>query len=173
MSLKKLYSENVSGELFKELQLKNPHQIPKLVSITVSLTKNDKKILAIGKEQLEILVAQKPCATKAKKSIAGFKVRKGFPVGFKATLRRNRMWEFLERFMYLTLPNVRDLKAFERKSFDAHGNLNIGIKNLSVFNEIEFDDVEATMGLNINIKTSGNDINHSILLLKALGLPIQ
>jgi large subunit ribosomal protein L5 len=149
--------------------------VPKLKSITINMSfkhgTDTKKLIESAKNNLELIAAQKPCTTFAKKAIAGFKIRAGFPIGLKVTLRRDRMYEFLDRLMIITLPRSKDLKAFNVKAIDQAGNLNIGIKDYTDFIEVGLS-AGATLGMNISFTTYSQNRMHSIALFKKLGFPI-
>jgi len=174
--LKNYYEKELLPLLMNELGLKNPMQAPRLKKIVLNMglgeAVQDPKVLDAGKESLELITGQKPVVTKAKKSIATFKLRQGMPIGTCVTLRRDRMWEFLDRFVNIALPRVRDFRGIMSK-FDGQGNCSIGVKEQIVFPEINYDKVDKVRGINISIETSAKSDDHGKALLKHLGVPFR
>ena len=175
--LKKFYNETVIPQLQKELVVKNAMQVPKLTKIIVSTCLKEAllnpKVLDTASDELAVITGQKPIITKAKKSIAAFKLRKGINLGATVTLRRARMFEFLDRLINVALPRVRDFKGLSPKSFDGRGNYSMGIKEQIIFPEINYDRIDKIRGLNITIVTSANNNDHARALLASLGMPFR
>jgi large subunit ribosomal protein L5 len=176
-NLKTLYKEEVVGKLMQEFQYKNIHEIPKLEKINVSaglgLNAQNRVFLQKATEEIRLITGQQPILTIAKNSIAGFKVREGMPLGLTVTLRREKMYAFLEKFVKLVLPRIRDFRGLNPRQFDRHGNYNLGISEQLVFPEIDYDSVEQRRGFNISIVTTAKNEQESFFLLKSLGVPFQ
>ena len=176
-NLLKLYFEDIQSILMKKFGYKNLMEIPKLLSITLNMGIGDAKVNAKSLEsavyELTQISGQKPVVTKAKKDISNFKIRKGFPVGCKVTLRSGRMYEFLERMIAVALPRSRDFRGLSFKSFDGRGNYNFGIIEQIIFTEINYDKIEAIRGLNITLVTSADTDDEAYWLLKEIGLPLK
>ncbi|MBO62630.1 MAG: 50S ribosomal protein L5 [Candidatus Marinimicrobia bacterium] len=176
-NLLKLYFEDIQSILMKKFGYKNLMEIPKLLSITLNMGIGDAKVNAKSLEsavyELTQISGQKPVVTKAKKDISNFKIRKGFPVGCKVTLRSGRMYEFLERMIAVALPRSRDFRGLSFKSFDGRGNYNFGIREQIIFTEINYDKIEAIRGLNITLVTSADTDDEAYWLLKEIGLPLR
>jgi large subunit ribosomal protein L5 len=174
--LEQLYVQDIQKALHKDLQLKNVMQTPKIVKIVLNIgTKEavgDSKILASVLNILTKIAGQKAIKTFARKSIAGFKLREGMAIGAKVTLRRRRMYEFLDRLINLSLPKVRDFQGLSTK-LDGRGGYNIGIKDWSIFPEVAFDADERIYGLNVTIQTSALKDAHGVALLKSFGMPFH
>ena len=175
--LKKYYQTELRDELKNKLGLKNVFEVPKITKIVVNMgvgeAASDSKKIESATTDLTTITGQKPMITKAKKSIAGFKLRKGVNIGCKVTLRKDRMYEFLDRLIYIALPRVRDFKGLSRKSFDKSGNYSIGIKEQIIFPEINYDKIDKVRGMDISIVTSTNDKNYAFELLKGFNLPFR
>ena len=176
-TLKTYYKDKVIPLLMERFQYKNIHEVPKITKITVNrglgeASKNN-KALDISLQELASITGQQPIITKARKSIAGFKIRDGMPVGIAVTLRKQIMYAFLERFIHLSLPRIRDFKGISIKGFDGRGNYNIGIREQLIFPEIEYDKVDQIRGMDISITTSAKTQQEGIALLKALGMPFN
>jgi len=175
--LKKYYQTELRDELKNKLGLKNVFEVPKIIKIVVNMgvgeAASDSKKIESATTDLTTITGQKPMITKAKKSIAGFKLRKGVNIGCKVTLRKDRMYEFLDRLIYIALPRVRDFKGLSKKSFDKSGNYSIGIKEQIIFPEINYDKIDKVRGMDVNIVTSTNDKNHAFELLKSFNLPFR
>jgi large subunit ribosomal protein L5 len=175
--LRVLFDKEISAQLGKELGLKNKMQIPRLKKITINMglgeAVSNPKILDSAVEELTAIAGQKVVVTKAKKSIATFKLREGQKIGAMVTLRRDRMYEFFDRLVTLALPRVRDFKGVSPKAFDGRGNYSLGIKEQIIFPEINFDRVEKIKGMNISIVTSAGTDDNARALLKALGMPFR
>jgi large subunit ribosomal protein L5 len=176
-TLRVYYKEKVIPLLLEQFKYKNIHEVPKITKITVNrglgeASKNN-KALDISVQELASITGQQPIITKARKSIAGFKIRDGMPVGIAVTLRKQIMYAFLERFIHLSLPRIRDFKGISIKGFDGRGNYNIGIREQLIFPEIEYDKVDQIRGMDISITTSARTQQEGIALLKALGMPFN
>ncbi len=171
------YEKEIRTELKGKFGLKNIFEVPKLEKIVVNIgvgeAVSDSKVINNAIEDLSLITGQKPAVTKAKKSIAGFKLRKGLNIGCKVTLRKKRMYEFLDRLIYIALPRVRDFKGLTKKSFDGHGNYSIGIKEQIIFPEINYDKVDKVRGMDITITTSTKNQDHAYELLKSFNLPFK
>lgn len=170
------YNTELKDSLKSELGLTNVCEVPKLEKIVlnagVGRAVQDSKHLDIAISSLEKISGQKPVVTKAKKSIATYKLRETNPIGVKVTLRGERMWNFLDRLIAVVIPRMRDFRGLSTKSFDPQGNYSIGITDQTVFPEISFEDASATHGLQINLVTSCKDAKHSEVFLRSLGLPL-
>jgi large subunit ribosomal protein L5 len=176
-TLRVYYKEKVVPLLLEQFKYQNIHEVPKITKITVNrglgeASKNN-KALDISVQELASITGQQPIITKARKSIAGFKIRDGMPVGIAVTLRKQIMYAFLERFIHLSLPRIRDFKGISIKGFDGRGNYNIGIREQLIFPEIEYDKVDQIRGMDISITTSAKTQQEGIALLKALGMPFN
>ena len=176
-NLLKLYFEDIQSILMKKFGYKNLMEIPKLLSIILNMGIGDAKVNAKSLEsavsELTQISGQKPVVTKAKKDISNYKIRKGFPVGCKVTLRSGRMYEFLERMIAVALPRSRDFRGLSFKSFDGRGNYSFGIREQIIFTEINYDKIEAIKGLNVTLVTSADTDDEAYWLLKELGLPLK
>ena len=175
--LKKYYQTELRDELKNKLGFKNIFEVPKITKIVVNMgvgeAASDSKKIESATTDLTTITGQKPMITKAKKSIAGFKLRKGVSIGCKVTLRKDMMYEFLDRLIYIALPRVRDFKGLSKKSFDKSGNYSIGIKEQIIFPEINYDKIDKVRGMDVSIVTSTNDKNHAFELLKGFNLPFR
>ena len=175
--LRKQYEEKVVPELMKKLNLKNPMQVPRLKRIVVNAVTKDAvanpKILESLNAELAMITGQKPIPTRAKKAIAAFKLRKGIPLGAMVTLRKKRMYEFMDRLVNVALPRVRDFRGVSSKSFDGRGNYTLGLKEQIIFPEINFDKVDKARGLNVTFVTSATDNESARMLLTELGMPFR
>ncbi|UTW48498.1 50S ribosomal protein L5 [Bacterioplanoides sp. SCSIO 12839] len=175
--LEKLYKEEVVAKLKEEFGYQNIMQVPKITKITLNMgvgeALGDKKLLDSAVADMEAIAGQKVVVTKARKSVAGFKVREGWPIGCKVTLRRDRMWEFLDRLVDISLPRVRDFRGINPKSFDGRGNYSMGVKEQIIFPEIEYDKVDKIRGMDITITTTANTNDEGRALLKALQFPFR
>ena len=174
-NLKSNYLETVVPKLVDEFKYKNPHQIPKLVKIQINsglgLNGQNRVFIQKATDEIRAITGQHPVLTMAKKSVAGFKVREGMPLGLSVTLRSEKMYAFLERFIKIVLPRIRDFRGLDPNNFDKYGNYNMGISEQLVFPEIDYDNVEQRRGFNITIVTTGKNSRESFYLLKELGLP--
>jgi large subunit ribosomal protein L5 len=175
--LQAIYREKVAPELSAKFGYKSPMQVPRLTKITlnmgVSEAVSDKKVMDHAVSDLTKIAGQKPVVTKSKKAIAGFKIRDGVPIGCMVTLRGVRMYEFLDRFVTVALPRVRDFRGISGRSFDGRGNYNIGVKEQIIFPEIDYDKVDALRGLNISITTSARSDEEAKALLAAFKFPFK
>ncbi len=173
----KVYREKAVPAMMKEFQFKNPMQVPRLTKITVNCAVKEAvgnpKVLDGTFEEIMAITGQKPVLTRAKKAIAAFKVRKGNTVGAMVTLRRARMWEFLDRVMNVALPRVRDFKGVNPKSFDGRGNYSLGIREQIIFPEINYDKVDKIRGFTVTIETTAKTNEHARALLTELGMPFR
>ena len=176
-SLKRTYDEEIVQKLKNTFNYSNLMEVPKLVSISLNIglgdAKNNSKGLESAIQELTLITGQKPIITKAKKDISNFKIRKGWPVGCKVTLRSNMMFEFLERLISIALPRTRDFRGLPYKSFDGRGNYNFGVKEQIIFTEINYDKIQAVRGLNITITTTSKTDSEAYELLKSFGFPLK
>ncbi len=177
LGIKEKYLKEIVPVLQKELGYSNSMQVPKVQKITLNMgvgkAVGDKKAIEKAQNDLEKIAGQKPIITKAKKSVASYKIREGFPIGCKVTLRKTRMYEFLDRLINIALPRVRDFRGLDKKSFDGTGNYSIGVKEQIIFPEIDFDNIDAIRGLDITIPTSANSDAEALALLQAFNFPIK
>jgi large subunit ribosomal protein L5 len=176
-TLRTYYKEKVVPLLMNQFKYNNIHEVPKIIKITINrglgdASKNNKALDA-SVQELVLITGQQPIVTKARKSIAGFKIREGMPVGICVTLRKQLMYSFLERFIHLALPRIRDFKGISITGFDGRGNYNIGIKEQLIFPEIEYDKVDQIRGIDISITTTAKTQEEGIALLKAIGMPFN
>ena len=175
--LREFYNDTVIKSLSKEFNYKSPMQVPRIEKITLNMgvgeAVGDKKVLEHAVADMEKMAGQKPIITKAKKSIAGFKIREGMPIGTSVTIRGDRMWEFYDRFVQVVVPRIRDFRGFSTKSFDGKGNYSLGLNEQLVFPEVEYDKVRDIRGMNITICTTANDNNEGYVLLHSLGFPFR
>src|SRR3989338_6046743 len=175
--LKEFYNKEVVKILMEKFDYKSSMQVPKLLKITLNMgvgeAVGDKKVMNFAVEDMTKIAGQKPVVTLAKKSIAGFKIRDGWPIGCKVTLRKEKMYEFLDRFINITLPRVRDFRGLNPKSFDGTGNYSMGVHEQIVFPEIDFDKIDGIRGLDICITTSAKTNEEARALLEAFNLPLK
>ena len=175
--LKEKYNSELLGEIQKELNLANINQIPTLEKIIINIgdgkAATDGRALESMVDELTAISGQKPVVKRAKKSIAGFKIREGMPIGTSVTIRGDRMWEFYDRFVQVVVPRIRDFRGFSTKSFDGKGNYSLGLNEQLVFPEVEYDKVRDIRGMNITICTTANDNNEGYVLLNSLGFPFR
>jgi large subunit ribosomal protein L5 len=175
--LNEFYKSDVVPALVKEFGYKNPMQVPKLVKITLNMgvgeAVGDKKKLEGALSDMAKLSGQKPISTLAKNSIATFKIREGWPIGCKVTLRRAQMFEFLDRLINVSLPRVRDFRGLSGRAFDGRGNYNFGVKEQIIFPEIDFDQVDALRGMDIAVTTTAKTDKEAKALLAAFGFPFR
>ncbi len=175
--LKELYETEMIPQLTKEFSYKNIMEVPKIVKIIINMGLGEAiqnvKILDSAAAEMTSIAGQKPVITKARKSIASFKLREGMPIGCMVTLRKNRMYEFLDRLVNVSLPRVRDFKGISPKGFDGRGNYSLGIKEQLIFPEINYDKVDKIKGMNITIVTTAKSDDEARLLLKLLGMPFR
>ena len=177
MSLKTRYRETIRPKLLKDLGLKNVHQVPKVQKVTLNRglgeAASNSKALEASLNEMATISGQKALVTRAKKAIATFKIRQGMPIGCAVTLRGDRMYAFLERFINLALPRIRDFRGVSPKSFDGRGNYTIGVKEQLIFPEITFDKVDAIRGMDITIVTSASSDEQGKALLSEMGMPFR
>ena len=175
--LKEKYTEEIKSSLKEKLGLNNVMEVPKIKKITLNMgvgeAAQDKKTIEKAVADLERLSGQKAIVTRARKSVASFKIREGMPIGVKVTLRRERMYEFLDRLISVALPRVRDFRGLNRKSFDGNGNYSLGVKEQIIFPEIDFDKVDKIRGLDISITTTAKNDEEGLALLKEFNFPIK
>ena len=175
--LKELYETNLKKELYEELACKNINEVPKIDKIVINMgvgeAASDKKKIEGAIKDLSQIAGQKVVVTKAKKSVATFKLRDGMSIGCKVTLRKDKMYEFLDRLLNISLPRVRDFRGLSAKSFDGKGNFALGIKEQIVFPEINYDDVDVVRGMDIIICTTANNNDHGLALLKKFNFPFR
>lgn len=175
--LQQHYREAVVPELMKQFGYKTAMQVPRIEKIVLNMgvgeAVNDKKILENAAGDMTKIAGQKPVITKAKKSIAGFKIRKDYPVGCMVTLRRARMYEFLDRLVSVAIPRIRDFRGISARSFDGRGNFNLGVKEQIIFPEIEYDKIDALRGMNITITTTAKTDDEARALLSSFKFPFK
>lgn len=175
--LKELYQSELAGKLKEELGLANVMEVPKITKITLNMgvgeALGDKKVLENAVADMQKIAGQKPVVTKARKSIAGFKVREDWPIGCKVTLRSERMYEFLERLIAISIPRIRDFRGVSPKQFDGRGNFSMGVTEQIIFPEIEYDKVDKLRGLDICITTTARNDDEGRALLKAFNFPFK
>jgi large subunit ribosomal protein L5 len=175
--LKARYRLEILPRLQRELGLGNPLQVPRLEKVVVNMgigdSLKDGRMLEAAVDDLTIITGQKPIVTKARKSIAGFKVREGMSIGAKVTLRGDRMWEFIDRLLSTAIPRIRDFRGLSTRSFDGHGNYTLGLTEQLIFPEIDYDKVVKVRGMDITIVTTAKDDEHGKALLGALGFPFE
>jgi len=175
--LKKLYDEVIAPNLVKEFGYKNKMEVPKLTKIVLNMgvgeATEDKKAIEFAVKDMEAISGQKPIVTHARKSISTFKLRDGMPIGCKVTLRKEKMYEFLDRFITMAMPRIRDFRGISGKSFDGHGNYAMGIKEQIIFLEINYDAVDAIRGMDIIICTSAKTDKEAKALLAGFGMPFK
>src|SRR6187549_3523660 len=175
--LKERYQKDVAPQIAKEFGIRNPMAIPRVEKIVVNMGMGEAianaKILDVAADELKAITGQKPVVTKAKKSIAAFKLRQGMAIGTMVTLRGDRMFEFLDRLISVALPRVRDFRGISGKAFDGRGNYTLGVREQLIFPEIDFNKVDKTRGMNISIVTTAKNDEQARSLLKALGMPFR
>jgi len=172
-----VYKQKVAKELMTQFGYKTVMQVPRIEKITLNMGVGealaDKKILENAVADLAAISGQKPLVTKARKSVAGFKIREGYPIGCKVTLRGERMWEFLERLICISVPRIRDFRGLNAKAFDGRGNYSMGVREQIIFPEIDYDKVDRVRGLDITITTSANTDEEGRALLAAFNFPFR
>jgi len=175
--LKKTYDDTVKAAMMKEFSYSTVMQVPRIVQISVNMglgkAKEEPKVIEHGVEELKLITGQSPVVTKAKKDIAVFKVRKGQKIGVMVTLRRERMWEFLDRLVNIALPRVRDFRGVSPRGFDGRGNFTMGVREQIIFPEIEYDKIDSIKGMNISIVTTAKTDAEGRALLVHLGMPFR
>jgi large subunit ribosomal protein L5 len=175
--LRERYTKEIAPAIAKEFDIKNPMAVPRLEKIVINMGMGEAvanaKVIDTAVDELTIVTGQKPVVTKAKKSIASFKLRQGMPIGSMVTLRGDRMYEFLDRLVSVALPRVRDFRGVSPKAFDGRGNYTLGVRDQLIFPEIDFNRVDKTRGMNISIVTTARNDEHARALLRALGMPFR
>jgi large subunit ribosomal protein L5 len=175
--LREKYNKEITPALIKELGLKSKMQVPDLEKIVINVSTSEAvrnpKVLNTAADELTAITGQKAVITKAKKSISNFKLREGMPIGAMVTLRKEKMWTFMERLIHLSLPRVRDFRGLSPRGFDGRGNYNMGLKEQIIFPEIDYDRADQVRGMNITICTSAVNDNQGRALLEALGMPFR
>lgn len=175
--LKEYYREKVVSDLTAKFGYKTPMQVPRILKITLNMGVGeavaDKKILENAIGDMQKIAGQKPVATKSRKSIAGFKIREGYPIGCMVTLRGERMYEFLDRLVSIAMPRIRDFRGISGKAFDGRGNYNMGVREQIIFPEIDYDKVDAVRGMNITITTTARTDEEGRALLAAFQFPFR
>jgi large subunit ribosomal protein L5 len=177
MSLKTSYREKIQPKLLKELNFTNIHEVPKVVKVTINRglgeAAQNAKALEASLSEIATITGQKPVVTRAKKAIAGFKIRAGMPIGIAVTLRGDRMYAFLERLIHLALPRIRDFRGVSERSFDGRGNYTLGIREQIIFPEISFDKIDSIRGMDITIVTTARNDEEGRALLREMGMPFR
>jgi large subunit ribosomal protein L5 len=175
--LKQIFNEKLVPELKSKLGLKNTMEVPRILKITINMGVGeavaDKKVMDAATADLAKITGQKPAVTKAKKSVATFKVRDGQAIGCKVTLRGDRMYEFLDRLVSIAIPRIRDFRGISTRSFDGRGNYSLGVKEQIIFPEIQYDQIDQIRGMDITISTSARDDKHGRALLEAFNFPFR
>jgi large subunit ribosomal protein L5 len=175
--LQEFYKDTVVANLQKEFGYKSVMEVPRITKITLNMgvgeAIGDKKVLEHAVSDMTKIAGQKPVVTKARKSVAGFKIREGYPIGCKVTLRSDRMYEFLDRLVSIAIPRVRDFRGLNPKSFDGMGNYSMGVKEQIIFPEIEYDKIDKLRGMDITISTSAKTDDEAKALLKAFNFPLK
>lgn len=175
--LREIYKNEVAKALMERFKYKNVMEVPKLEKITINMglgeAKDNPKLMETAVEELSLISGQRPVVTKAKKSVANFKVRQGMPVGAKVTLRGDNMYEFADKLFNIALPRVRDFKGVSRNSFDGRGNYSLGLKEQLIFPEINFDKVDKIKGMDITFTTTAKTDEEALALLEYLGMPFE
>ena len=171
------YKDKVAKDLMQQFGYKSVMEVPRIEKITLNMGVGeavaDKKVMEFAVADMQKIAGQKPVVTMSKKSIAGFKIREGYPVGCKVTLRKERMYEFLDRLISVAIPRIRDFRGISGKSFDGRGNYNMGVKEQIIFPEIEYEKIDALRGMNITITTSAKSDEEAKALLLAFKLPLK
>ena len=175
--LEKVYRDECIPALMERFGYKNPLQVPKITKVSLNMGLGEAilnpKLLDSAVEELTLIAGQRAVVTRAKKSIAAFKVRAGMPIGCRVTLRGRRMWDFLTKLIHLAIPRIRDFRGISRKAFDGRGNYTLGIKEHIIFPEIDYDKVDKVKGLNCTIVTTADTDEEALVLLEALGMPFR
>ncbi len=175
--LQEFYRDNVVGQLREQFGYDNVMQVPRLSKVTLNMGVGeavaDKKTMEKALADMTQIAGQKPVVTRARKSVASFKIRDGYPIGCRVTLRRERMYEFIDRLVNIALPRVRDFRGISPKSFDGRGNYNLGVKEQIIFPEISYDQIDAIRGMDIAITTTAGTDEEGLALLKAFGFPFK
>jgi len=175
--LQKIYNEEIKNSLKEKMNYKSSMEVPHIVKITINVglgeAVKDKKVIEQAILDIEKISGQKPIVTKAKKSIAAFSLREGMPIGCKVTLRKDKMYEFLDRLISVAIPRIRDFRGFSKKSFDGRGNYTLGIKEQIIFPEIDYEKIDSIRGLDISITTSAKNDDEARLLLEEFNFPFR
>lgn len=175
--LKALYQDKIVPKLMDQFQYTNIHQVPKVIKVTVNRglgeASQNAKALEASLAEIATITGQKPVVTRAKKAIAGFKIRQGMPVGVMVTLRSDRMYSFLDRLISLALPRIRDFRGVSPKSFDGRGNYTLGVREQLIFPEVDYDSIDQIRGMDISIITTANTDEEGRALLKEMGMPFR
>ena len=175
--LQEYYKETVVPQLKEQLGIDNVMEVPQITKITLNMgvgeAVNDKKVIEQAVNDMSVIAGQKALATMARKSVASFKIRDGYPVGCKVTLRRERMYEFLDRLVSIAIPRIRDFRGLSAKGFDGQGNYNMGVQEQIVFPEVDYDNVDAVRGMNISITTTARNDEQGRALLDAFNFPFK
>lgn len=175
--LKEIYNNTLVHKLKEELSISNNMALPKLIKVSLNMglgeAANDSKVIQAASEQLAAITGQLPLVTKARKSIATFKIRAGMPLGVKVTLRGNTMYEFVDRLVTIALPRIRDFRGLSKNCFDGRGNYSFGIKECTIFPEINVDKLDKVRGVDVTINTSASDDQKALALLRSLNFPIN
>ncbi len=177
LRLKTLYNETIVPQMTEQFQYKNIHEVPRVTKITINRgmgeAATNAKSLEASLNEIAVITGQKPVVTRAKKAIAGFKIRQGMPVGIMVTLRSERMYSFLDRLISLALPRIRDFRGISPKSFDGRGNYTLGVREQLIFPEVEYDSIDQVRGMDISIITTAKSDEEGRALLKAMGMPFR
>lgn len=175
--LQELFQSTLAGEIQKKLGLKNAMQVPRITKITLNMGVGeavaDKKVMENARADMEKIAGQRPVTTLARLSVAGFKIRDGMPIGCKVTLRRERMYEFLDRLVSIAIPRIRDFRGLNPKSFDGQGNYSMGVTEQIIFPEINYDEIDALRGMDITITTTARNAEEGKALLEAFNFPFK
>ncbi|MEE8428662.1 MAG: 50S ribosomal protein L5 [Gammaproteobacteria bacterium] len=175
--LSKHYKNTIVKQLIEQQGYKNPMQVPRITKVTLNMgvgeAVGDKKIIEHAVNDMTMIAGQKPVVTMARKSVAAFKVREGWPIGCKVTLRRERMYEFLDRLINIAIPRIRDFRGLSAKAFDGRGNYSIGVKEQIIFPEVDYDKIDALRGMDITITTSADTDDEARALLTAFNFPLR
>ena len=176
-NLRKKYKEMVIPAMMKQFNYSNLMEVPRITHVSINMGigdgKDNPKKLESGLNELTLIAGQKPVVTRSRKDISNFKIRQGFPVGCKVTIRGNRMYDFIERLISVALPRTRDFRGLSFKSFDGRGNFSFGVKEQIIFTEIDYDKIDSIRGMDINFSTSAQSDEESYWLLKLIGLPLR
>lgn len=175
--LQEHYESHVRQRLRETFGFENPLEVPRLDKIVLNAglgdAKEDPKLLESAQQEMSLIAGQKPVVTRAKRSISNFNLREGMPVGVKVTLRRTRMYEFLDRFISTAVPRIRDFRGFNSRAFDGRGNYTVGVEEQLIFPEIDVDEVDETYGMNITLVTTTDKDDEALVLLRELGMPFR
>ena len=175
--LLKKYRNEMQGKIKEKLGLSNLMEVPRIDKVTLNMgvgeAVTDKKVLEKAMENLEQISGQKPIKTVAKRSVAGFKIREGYPIGCKVTLRRERMYEFIDRLVNIAIPRIRDFRGLNKKSFDEQGNFSMGVSEQIIFPEVDYDQIDAIRGLDITITTTARNVSEGRALLEEFNFPFK